>query len=46
MNPFEERIDATIKTTSKYQLQVPIRLITKSRVKKIKDIFNGLIQSI
>ena len=36
----------TIKTTPKDPLQVPIRPITRSKVKKLKNTFNELIQKI
>jgi len=42
-NVFEEIKDDTIKTTPKDPLQVPIRPLMRSRVKKFKDAFNGFI---
>ena len=45
-NSFEERDDDAIQITPKYLLEVPIRPITRSRVKKLKYTFNEIIQSI
>jgi len=46
MDHFKKRGDNTINTTLKDLLQVLIRSITRSITKRLKDTFNGLIQSI
>jgi len=46
-NPLEEREnDENQRASPKDPLEVSIGLITRSRAKKIKDAFNGLIQDI
>jgi len=42
-NPFEKRGDDTIQDTPKNPLEVLVGPITRSRAKKLKDAYNGLI---
>jgi len=45
-NRFEKRVDGAIQTISNNLLKVQVRPIIISKVKKLEDAFNELIQSI
>jgi len=43
-NPFEERGNDVIQATPKDPLEVPVGLVTRLRVKRFKEAFNGFLQ--
>jgi hypothetical protein len=43
-NPFEERVNDVIQATPKDPLEVPVGLVTRLRVKRFKEAFNGLLR--
>jgi len=43
-NPFEERGNDVIQAIPKDPLEVPVGLVTRLRVKRFKEAFNGLLR--
>jgi hypothetical protein len=43
-NPFEERVNDVIQATPKDPLEVSVGLVTRLRVKRFKEAFNGLLR--
>jgi len=43
-NPFEERGNDVIQATPKDPLEVPVGLVTRLRVKRFKEAFNGFLR--